>query len=211
MRRSFAARQLVSVLSAALMMLVAAACGSSGRDLREPNRNAVSPTRSTAAVTSSTFPPTSLQLVAGGFEPGAAIPAPNACGGTPPGLTWTGVPADTMELAVGLVDFDETDMTKRVHWLVAGLPAPAAGTSEGTLPAGAALPPGAVTLNNGKGTATYDGPCPTAGTPHTLNYMVFALPAASGLAAGAAPAESFTMLEGLAQGNIAYYTGTVGA
>jgi phosphatidylethanolamine-binding protein (PEBP) family uncharacterized protein len=192
------------------MALVAAACGSSGRFLREPNRNAVAPTRSTAAPTSSTYPPTTLQLVAGGFDPGGPIPAAHACGGTPPGLTWTGVPAGTVEIAVALVDFDEIDESKRVNWLVSGLPAPTGDATEGTLPAGAPLPAGAVTLNNGKGTATYDGPCP-ADRPHTLNYMVFALPAASGLAAGAPPGESFRKLEELAQGNVAYYTGTVGA
>jgi phosphatidylethanolamine-binding protein (PEBP) family uncharacterized protein len=207
MRRPSTAHGLALALPAALLML-AAACGSSGRDLREPNRNAVAPTRSTAAPTSSTFAPTSLQLVAEGFEPGSSMPAANTCGGKPPALKWSGVPEATAEVAVALVDFDVTDTTKRIHWLVSGIPAPAAGTTDGSLPAGGALPAGAVTLNNGTtGTPTYDGPCQKPGDqPHTLNFMVFALPAASGLTPATPPADAYSQLETSAAGNVAYYT-----
>jgi phosphatidylethanolamine-binding protein (PEBP) family uncharacterized protein len=211
MRRPSAAPLVASVLSAALLTLLAAACGSSGRELREPNRQAVAPTRSTAASTSSTFAPTTMSLEATGFDPGGKVPATNLCtSGTPPELRWRGVPPGTAEVAVGLVDFDETDQSKRVHWLVTGLPAPPAGTSEGSLPAGGALPAGATTLLNGKGTNAYDAPCPT-GKPHTLNFMVFALPAASGMTAATPASDAFQQLEDAAQGNVAYYTGLAGS
>jgi phosphatidylethanolamine-binding protein (PEBP) family uncharacterized protein len=207
MRRPPAAHRLALTLSATLLLLLVAACGSSGRDLREPNRAAVSPTRSTIAPTSSTFAPTTLQLVAEGFDPGSALPSANACGGTPPTLRWSGVPAGTAEIAVALVDFDVNDEAARVHWLVSGLPAPAAGSDDGSLPAGAALPAGAVTLNNGKGAPAYDGPCPADRT-HTLNFMVFGLMAASGLTPAVPPADAFRQLEASAQGSVAYYTAT---
>jgi phosphatidylethanolamine-binding protein (PEBP) family uncharacterized protein len=201
-RRSCAAAALV--VTAGLVVL-ATACGTSGRALREPNRDAVFPTRSTAAATTSTFPPTSLQLVAEGFEPGAALPSANGCGGHPPTLRWSGVPEGTVELALALVDFDQTDEARRIHWLVAGIPA--AGTA-GSLAEGAAAPTGAVGLANGQGSSGYAGPCVASGQTHTYNFMVFALPSASGLTADTPPAEAFRKLEAAAQGDIAYYTGT---
>jgi phosphatidylethanolamine-binding protein (PEBP) family uncharacterized protein len=202
MRRSPIACLPLALVSAVLL----AGCGSSGRALREPDRSAVAPTRSVAASTSSTFAPTSLQLTADGFAPGAPIPPANACGGQAPGLHWSGVPQGTAEIAVGLVDFDEADEAKRIHWLVAGLPS--SGT-EGSLPPGGALPPTAVALTNGQGTPGYSGPCPAPGKTHTNNFVVFALPQASGLTAAVPGGEAYKQLEAAASGDIAFYTGTV--
>jgi phosphatidylethanolamine-binding protein (PEBP) family uncharacterized protein len=207
---TFAAMSTISswrrtLASTVAVVALAVACGTSGRELREPNRDAVAPTRSTSAPTSSTFPPTTLQLVAEGFEPGSAIPQPNSCGGQAPGLRWSGVPTGTVELAVGLVDFDEEDAAKRIHWLVAGIPP---GGREGTLPPGGATPPGAVTLANGQdGRPAYAAPC-ISGSRHTFNFVVFALSAPSGLTAESPVADAYSQLESIAQGNIAYYTGT---
>lgn len=206
MRRSPALCRRISLLVVAVLA-TAAACGTSGRALREPDRAAVAPTRSTAASTSSTYPPTSMSLVADGFEPGAEIPAANGCGGQPPTLRWKGIPAGTAELALALVDYDEGDQLKRIHWLVAGLPVTGA---EGEL-AGGTLPPGAVTLANGQGQPGYPGPCVAAGQKHTFNYLIFSLPTPSGLTADSPPAEAYEQLEAAAKGEIAAYTGLVSA
>jgi phosphatidylethanolamine-binding protein (PEBP) family uncharacterized protein len=200
MRRSPTAHRPPAVVALVVPLVLAAACGTSGRAMREPNREAVAPTRSTAAATSSTFAPTSLQLVAEGFEPGAAMPAANGCQGRAPAVRWSGVPEGTVEVAVAFADFDESDTAKRVHWLVAGLPAPAGGT-EGTLAEGGAAPAGAVTV------APYTGPCLPAGQTHTYNFMVFALPAPSGVTAATPAADAYRQLEEAAKGDIAYYTG----
>jgi phosphatidylethanolamine-binding protein (PEBP) family uncharacterized protein len=204
MRRSPTLCRRISLLLAAVAVAVTA-CGTSGRALREPDRNAVAPTRSVAASTSSTYPPTSMSLVADGFEPGAEIPAANACGGRPPTLRWRGLPTGTAELALALVDYDESDELKRISWLVAGLPA----TGTGDELAGGVLPPGAVTLANGQGKPGYAGPCLPPGQKHTFNFLIFSLPTPSGLTADSPPAEAYRQLEAAAKGEIAAYTGLV--
>jgi phosphatidylethanolamine-binding protein (PEBP) family uncharacterized protein len=205
MRRSPTRCRRISLLLVAAVLATVAACGTSGRALREPDRNAVAPTRSTAAPTSSTYPPTAMSLVAEGFDAGSELPKDFACGGRPPTLQWKGIPSGTAELAFALVDYDETDELKRIHWLVAGVPV--TGT-EGAL-VGGALPAGAVTLGNGQGKPGYPGPCLAPGQKHTFNYLVFSLPAPSGLSADSPPRESYEQLENAARGEVAAWTVTV--
>jgi phosphatidylethanolamine-binding protein (PEBP) family uncharacterized protein len=192
-----------ALLTAAALTALAAGCGTSGRELREPNREAVYPTRSTAAPQASTQAPTPVQLVSDDFAPGSAIPPAHGCGATPPSLRWFGLPQDTAEVALGLVDFDESDATKKVRWLVSGLPG-----GNGSLAAGASLPAGAQTLTNGDGQVGYAGPCPPSGKTRTYNYMVFALKVASQVTPATPPAEALAALEANAANDIAYYTGT---
>jgi phosphatidylethanolamine-binding protein (PEBP) family uncharacterized protein len=70
------------------------------------------------------------------------------------------------------------------------------------------LPSGATVHPNADGEAVYGGPCPAGGETRTYNFMVFALKSPSALQAGVAPADALTQLTNLAQGDIAYYTGT---
>jgi phosphatidylethanolamine-binding protein (PEBP) family uncharacterized protein len=188
--------------AAAVLAALVVGCGSSGRDLRAPNRDAVYPTRSTAAPQASTQAPTPAQLVSDDFAPGATIPADHGCGATPPGLRWSGIPNGTAEVALGLVDFDENDSTKKVRWLVRGL----AGDN-GVLPAGAPLPAGGQTLLNGDGQVAYAGPCPPSGKTHTYNFMVFALKEPSEVTPATPAAEALASLQANAGNDIAYYTG----
>jgi phosphatidylethanolamine-binding protein (PEBP) family uncharacterized protein len=195
------------ITAAALTTLAAggAGCGTSGRELREPNRDAVYPTRSTAAPQTSTQAPTTAQLVSDDFPPGSAIPAAHGCGATPPSLRWFGVPEGTAEVALGLVDFDEPDATRKVRWLMSGLPG-----GNGSLAAGADLPAGAQALTNGDGQVGYAGPCPPSGKTHTYNFMVFALKERSQVTPATPAAEALSALEANAANDIAYYTGTFG-
>jgi phosphatidylethanolamine-binding protein (PEBP) family uncharacterized protein len=171
--------------------------------MREPDRGAVAPTRSTAAATSSTYAPTqSMSLVADGMEPGGELPKEFACGGRPPTLRWNGIPAGTAELALALVDYDEADELKRIHWLVAGIPV----TGTGDALVDGQLPAGAVTLANGQGKPGYPGPCVAPGQKRSFNYLVFSLPTPSGLTADSPPADSYTKLEESAKGEVAAWS-----
>jgi Raf kinase inhibitor-like YbhB/YbcL family protein len=111
------------------------------------------------------------------FEDGDPIPERYTCDGdeTSPPLAFTGVPADTAELAVVVRDPDADGF---VHWVVAGIPADAPGIDEGAPPAGA------VEAANGFDEPGWAGPCPPEGD-HTYEFTVYALAEPSGLEEGA--------------------------
>lgn len=109
----------------------------------------------------------SLQLVAP-WRDGAAVSARYTCDGddlSPP-LTWSNVPADTVELAITVTDLDAPEF---VHWVVFGIPVGVTGLVEGAAPSGASLWP------NGGGSVGYVGPCPPIGEEHRYLFTVHAL------------------------------------
>jgi Raf kinase inhibitor-like YbhB/YbcL family protein len=118
-----------------------------------------------------------LSVTSAAFEAGEPIPERYTCDGeeTSPPLTITGVPADTAELAVVVRDPDADGF---VHWVIAGIPADAAGIDEGAPPANA------VEAENGFGEPGWAGPCPPEGN-HTYEFTVYALAEPSGLEDGA--------------------------
>jgi Raf kinase inhibitor-like YbhB/YbcL family protein len=108
-----------------------------------------------------------LQLVAS-WRDGAAVPIRYTCDGDDlsPALTWSNVPAETVELAITVTDLDAPDF---VHWIVIGIPVTTTGLVEGAPPEGSSLWP------NGGGGGDYVGPCPPLGEEHRYLFTVHAL------------------------------------
>src|SRR5690606_16967576 len=108
-----------------------------------------------------------LQLVAP-WRDGARIPARYTCDGpdVSPPLTWSNVPAETVELAITVTDLDAPDF---VHWVVFGIAPDTTGLAEDETPAGATPWP------NSGGSGAYVGPCPPDGDEHRYLFTVHAL------------------------------------
>jgi phosphatidylethanolamine-binding protein (PEBP) family uncharacterized protein len=159
----------LSILLAVLVASSVAACGSSGRDLRQPVDGAVSPTRPTSTTVAPAGSLLSLmKLTSTAFVDGGAIPAGNSCQGPSPALQWTGVAAGTKELVLGVYDLSDGFL----HWLVTGISPTVGGVAEGAVPAGA------VQRVNGSGGSGWFGPCPQDDLPHTYTFVLVALPQA---------------------------------
>src|SRR5262245_3704157 len=176
---------------AVLLGLATVACGSDGRALREPRPDqtttSAAPTSTTLASagtvtgdgsTSSTEP---LRLASPAFSDGGAIPATYTCRGADvsPPLSWTGVPAGTVELALVMRDIDP-QAEGFVHWVVAGMAPAVGGLAEATAPPG-------VQAENDFGRPGWAGPCPPSGT-HDYEIRLYALSEPSGVTEGM-PAE----------------------
>jgi hypothetical protein len=173
-------------------MCVLAACGTSGRALRDPAPGATAPPRKAATTTSKTgnqviadsdnavIRPSGFTLSAGDWLPDGNIPAPYGCAGidVAPSLTISGVPAGTAELLL-----IATDATRpgEYRWIVAGL----APTTAALTPA--ALPSGAIEVPNSTGTTTWSGPCPAPGSTMNFQLRLYALSAPSGLTTASGP------------------------
>jgi Raf kinase inhibitor-like YbhB/YbcL family protein len=176
----FPARLLRSAAVVVVATLVAAACGSSGRALRDPQPGATAPPRKEAPAGTTTTPdrPTegAFGLASDAWTPGGAIPEQFTCDGanTSPPFAVFGPPAGTVELAVIVTDED----APFVHWVVAGVAPSAASFDAGE------VPPGAVQANNTAGAAQYTGPCPPAGEQHTYAFSVYALSSPTNVAEG---------------------------
>jgi Raf kinase inhibitor-like YbhB/YbcL family protein len=178
--------------------LTATACADDGRDLAAPR-----PGQTTTAPTvpaESTTTVVAMQVTSDSFADGAEIAPANTCAGedVPPMLTWTGVPMGTAELAIVVRDLDAEGF---LHWVVAGIPAGAAGLS------GGAMPEGAVETLNDFGRPGWSGPCPDAGTHH-YEFRVYALAQPSGVQAGAPARASASQIEALPMTATAVISGT---
>lgn len=166
-----------------------AGCGSDGRDLREPSARQTTtsrpPSSATAEIESPAAPP--MQLSSEAFVEGAAVPEPHTCRGedVSPPLMWSGVPAETVELAVVVRDLDADGF---VHWVVAGLPPTVGGLARDT------VPDEAVEAANDFGESGWRGPCPDSGTHH-YEFRLYALAQNSGVTAGQPGAEAARGIE----------------
>jgi Raf kinase inhibitor-like YbhB/YbcL family protein len=104
---------------------------------------------------------------------GQPIDARHTCDGldVSPALSWGGVPAGTVEIAVALVDDSAVSEGQPfVHWVIAGLdPAEIALVEDD-------VPPGAVQALNFFGDVDYGGPCPPPGDDaHQYRLTAYAL------------------------------------
>jgi Raf kinase inhibitor-like YbhB/YbcL family protein len=166
---------MTTVLAACLAFgLGAAACGGDDDDSSDPGGGAPADSGG-------------LGVTSTAFESGEPIPVAYTCDGdeTSPPLAFTGVPADTAELAVVVRDPDADGF---VHWVVAGIPADATGIDEGAPPADA------VEADNGFGEPGWAGPCPPEGD-HTYEFTVYALAEPSAVEDGADADEGATTVE----------------
>lgn len=110
-----------------------------------------------------------------GITAGSALPEAQAGGGISPELEWSGLPADTRSIAVGMFDPDAPS-PGFWHWLVIDLPADTTGLPAGSDGSGAAqLPSGARSLRNDAGSLGFTGAEPPSGETHRYQITVTAL------------------------------------
>lgn len=112
-----------------------------------------------------------IELKSSAFEDGGTIPARYAKDGENvfPPLEWSGVPAQTRELAL-LVEDPDAPSGRFVHWIVIGLPPMLDRLETGQ------LPEPAVEACNDFGERGYGGPQPPEGDPpHRYVFTLLAL------------------------------------
>lgn len=155
--------------------------------------------------------PADLRLASPAFQDGGAIPKESSCdgAGTSPTLRISGIPPETLEVALTVVDPDvpipQAPQQNFTHWTMWRLiPAPN-GTLE--VPAGKA-PEGALQGQNSGGSQGWTAPCPPQfSTEHRYVFTAYALRTPVRLDAGATRAQ----LEAAMQGKVvakATLTGT---
>jgi Raf kinase inhibitor-like YbhB/YbcL family protein len=104
------------------------------------------------------------------FSDGDPIPIRFTCEGedVSPPLSWEGVPAGAVELAL-VVDDPDVGGGPYVHWVLFGLDPVSTGVEEG------AVPPNGRQAENSAGEADYKGPCPPSGDLHHYRFSVYAV------------------------------------
>ena len=186
---------------------VLASCNDDGRTLREPrpDQNASVSTLApitdptdlagdqvgdgleTTATTAATVPLD--PVVVAPFMDGGPIDVRATCDGDDlsPALSWSAAPAGTVEVAITVVDLDQTAF---VHWAVAGLEPTVTSIGEG------ATPEFAITSINSGGVEGYSGPCPPSGETHTYQFTVHFLLQQTELASGGPIVDLVAAIEG---------------
>lgn len=203
------------------LTLALTACGTSGRELREPERDVTSPTRSTPTTVAplslpslplgtggtgvpQTFPPVApgvFDISSSAFLPGGELPDTFTCAGPSPALRWQAIPEGTAELA--LVVAEQGDGGD-VYWMVTGIAPTSEGVGEGEIPVGG------VQLPNSLDQPSWAAPCPPPGQPASFNFALLALPRPAVIPTGTPPTDAYRLLTEQAAGNIAVLTGTAG-
>jgi Raf kinase inhibitor-like YbhB/YbcL family protein len=121
----------------------------------------------------------SIQVTSEAFAPGAAIPTRYSGDGddVSPPLNWSGVPANTHELALIVEDPDAPQPEPFVHWVIYKIPADATGLAEGVpVQARLASPSGAMQGKNSFKKIGYGGPAPPRGHgTHHYHFRLYAL------------------------------------
>jgi phosphatidylethanolamine-binding protein (PEBP) family uncharacterized protein len=213
-RPALGALTVLTAVVAALVLLLTA-CGTSGRELREPERDVTAPTRSVPTTVASislpplplgtgstvaTFPavaPGVFDIASSAFPPGSDIPVANTCAGPSPALRWQGVPEGTTELALVVTQPDDGG---DVHWIVTGIAPTDGEVAEG------AVPVGGIQLTNSLGAATWSAPCPPPGERVALNFVLLALTQPASIPAGTPATDAYRLLSEQAAGKIAILT-----
>jgi Raf kinase inhibitor-like YbhB/YbcL family protein len=139
-----------------------------------------------------------LAVVSEAFVDQGPVPAEYAGdGGVSPPLSFEGVPAEAVELALTVVDPDAPG-GEFVHWVIYTVPATAGGLPEGVPnEATPADPPGAVQGTNDFGNIGYGGPDPPGGETHRYVFTLYAVSEPVALEAGAERDELLAAIEGL--------------
>jgi Raf kinase inhibitor-like YbhB/YbcL family protein len=187
---------MVAVVVASLLVLVAGACGTSGRELRDPAPDATAPARrppsaGTRAQSTTTLA-TVFALTTDAWTPGGEIPVRHTCDGddVSPPLVLSLIPPGTTELALVVSDQDADDA---LHWVLAGIDPTTIAIEEGTLPAGA------VEATNFAGAIGWAGPCPPSGDgTHTYDFQLYALGRPSQVEPGHAGASAVAAIQAAA-------------
>jgi Raf kinase inhibitor-like YbhB/YbcL family protein len=162
-----------------------AACNDDGRTLRDPKpdqtQSIYTPSTTTTVAgsgasiqvnTTTTLAPSAFRLTLP-WNDGAAIDARFTCAGddVQPGVSWSGVPDGTVELAIVVRDLDADDF---VHWAIAGIDPALGAIAESQAPLGAIE--AANDFSSGDDQVIgWRGPCPPAGGAHTYQTTLYAL------------------------------------
>jgi Raf kinase inhibitor-like YbhB/YbcL family protein len=140
----------------------------------------------------------SIQISSPAFKEGENIPRIYTCDdqNVSPPLTWTGVPTNTMSLALIMDDPDAPTGTW-VHWVLFNLAARTTNLAQGSHGAG-------IEGKNDFNKIGYGGPCPPRGSNHRYYVKVYALDTQLSLKSGATKAQVENAMVGhiLAQGQL---------
>lgn len=174
-------RSALSITVALVGVLTLVGCADDGRDMAPPRdgqtESIIAPTETTVVLDSSAPIEAQPMTLYGPWLDGGTFPNAHTCAeaGTFPNISWTGVPAGTVSLALVMLDTTDTSMDPvgRAHWVVIGIDPTVTGIT-GTLPAGA------MTAANAFGTPgapelAWRAPCPPAAEMHTYVIEVHAL------------------------------------
>lgn len=162
------------IAAAAGVALLLAGCGSSGPSLSVPSSSGSGMTLSSADLGSS-----------------GRVPRRFTCdgAGARPALSWSGVPARAVALALLVGDPDAPGGTF-IHWTVWNLPTSSRGVG------GGALPPGAREGANSAGKLGWTPPCPPRGSKaHRYVFGLYALKSKLELAQGADAAQAVSAVK----------------
>jgi phosphatidylethanolamine-binding protein (PEBP) family uncharacterized protein len=178
-------RHPMTVATLVVLALLITACGTSGRELRDPPPGATAPPRpsSTTTTTPTTIAPIGLSIVSSAWAPGEEIPGTFACDGADvsPPLTVGGATDDVVELVV-VVTIPAAD--DPVRWVVAGLAPGTTAFEQG------GVPEGAVVAQNSAGEPTWAGPCPDPGDTQFVDFAVYAFATPSEITADTTAADA---------------------
>ena len=120
-----------------------------------------------------------IQITSDAFAAGSAIPVRFTDDGddVSPALKWSGIPANTRELALIMDDPDAPQPQPWVHWVMCKIPANTGGLPEG-VPKHARpdSPPGAIQGTTSFKKIGYGGPAPPKGHgTHHYHFRLYAL------------------------------------
>lgn len=171
----------------ALFAGVTAACGSSGRELREVAPGETAPPRSTSSTAPAVTAPSTASAAVGfallpdTWTAGGPLPPEPSCDdeGLSPALRWQGVDPTLDSLALVVIDPDADGF---VHWVVTGMT-----PADGAVPAGAA-PAGTVGANSA-GEVGWFPLCPPPGESHTYEFTMLGFATAPVVNPAASPDE----------------------
>jgi len=140
-----------------------------------------------------------MTIVSEVIEPGDTIPTKYTGEGADvsPPLTWSGVPAEAVELALIVDDPDAPGREPWVHWVMYKIPAGTTGLAEG-VPKAEMLgdPAGARQGVNSWPRVGYGGPMPPPGHGvHHYHFTLYALDAALPVGAGLTKGELLAAME----------------
>ncbi|HEX2906025.1 MAG TPA: YbhB/YbcL family Raf kinase inhibitor-like protein [Phototrophicaceae bacterium] len=147
-----------------------------------------------------------MTLTSTAFKEGQPLPPEYTCSGkdqSPP-LAWTGLPTNTICLAL-LMDDPDAPVGDWVHWIIYNIPPEEKGLAAG-VPAIEKLSDGACQGINDFHRIGYGGPCPPKGKPHRYFFKLYALDTELHFAAGATKQ---TLLQAM-QGHIVAETHLMG-
>jgi Raf kinase inhibitor-like YbhB/YbcL family protein len=140
----------------------------------------------------------SVQITSSAFSEGDRIPRLYSCDdkNVSPPISWTGVPSDTVSVAL-IMDDPDALMGTWVHWVVYNLSSDITGFEQGKSGDG-------TEGKNDFGRLGYGGPCPPKGSNHRYFIKLYALDSMLDLKEGATKAQVESAMRGhiLAQGQL---------